>query len=43
MLFLDKTRTIIQNNINKISVFFLIKIITCYYEIDFALNTNNLS
>ena len=43
MLFLDKTRTIIQNNINNISLFFVIGNSTCYYEVDFATNANNLS
>lgn len=42
MLFLNDIRTIIQNNINNISLFFVIKIITCYYEIEFAPNANNI-
>ena len=43
MLFLNEIRTIIQYNINNISLFFVIGNSTCYYEIDFATNANNLS
>lgn len=43
MSFLNKMRTIIGVLITNVSICFVMKNEPCYYENDFAFNTNNLS